>query len=555
MASWQARSRTRSWTSRFNEVMEVLNLWREGLAVKSAAKMLRKKGIHPWTLAVFAYPEERDELNKHLYLPRGFIEACDLGERGCLTFNNHQEALPLPSGLFLGRLIILGCHQLVSLPRMLSTESLELDGCRRLERLHCRGTDLVRLEARGCPRLVSVDVQVCEVGAVTFADCSSLQLLPGLKRISKLTLKDLPSLRTLQTIREVKNMSLWRLPRLRDLSAVKVTEHLVVQDCVGLQLLPAAILGVRGSVLDCPSLLDQSFAPGPWEFPIESSRDTPAEVPPFPFPPIQNAFPTAFPGLEPGDGEDGWPWPPRGFYRGGLDEGLERASRALGMNHLDRVRLHEAGGMGVVRVVRELMLQERDPADAVRVGAVLLRASLDLGEEQMALQICLEAERLGLGSLSLGLAVRKEGKAINLEPVLGSFWGPRASLNLAPSLSSGHWYHAREVPGPLVLLRPTFISQNTQLMRIDGPLWVDTLLWLSDCPRLVRLPEQIVARSSLTIEFCPRLESFPLSLNVTGDLTLRNLPMLRARECRAIVGGKVVVENCPGLKLILFGKN
>jgi hypothetical protein len=197
-----------------------------------------------------------------------------------------------------------------------------------------------------------------------------------------------------------------------------------------------------------------------------------------------------------------------------------------------------------------MLLLETGPAEAVRLGADLLKVALDLGDENTALQICLEAERLGLGSLSLGLAWKRDQQPTSLDSVLGSFWGLRAIQDWAPTELSTHWFDAQGVPGPLILLRGNFVSQNTELCWLEGPIWAAMPLWFSDCPRLEQLPALILSKGSLTIESCPRLVSFPRLIEVKGDLVIRNLPSLRAQECRIRVSGKVLVENCPGLRLI-----
>jgi hypothetical protein len=180
----------------------------------------------------------------------------------------------------------------------------------------------------------------------------------------------------------------------------------------------------------------------------------------------------------------------------------------------------------------------------------MLKVALGEGDERRALQICLAAEHLGVGALSLGLARRWGPKPSSLDSVLGPFWASRAREGHPSGACAPSWHHAPGIPGPLVLLRGNFVSQNTKLCWLDGPIWAAMPLWFSDCPRLERLPALIVSRGSLTIELCPRLVSFPRLLEVTGDLVLRNLPKLRAQECRIRVNGKVVVEDCPGLRLI-----
>jgi hypothetical protein len=233
---------------------------------------------------------------------------------------------------------------------------------------------------------------------------------------------------------------------------------------------------------------------------------------------------------------------------------LERAGKALGLKLLDRLKLHEASGHGPAVAIRYLILGEPGPLEAAHLGARLLGEALFKGDRQTAHMVCQEAERLGLGALSLGLLVHPQCPEGELESLFGPFWGPRAAAAKRKSQSyRPHWHQASGITGPLVLDHLYLLSENTDLRWLDGPIWAALPFGFSDCSRLERLPDLIVAQASLTIESCPRLEVFPTQLEVRGDLTLRNLPRLRARECRIRVGGEVVVENCPGLTLQSMG--
>jgi hypothetical protein len=389
-----------------------------------------------------------------------------------------------------------------------------------------------------------------EDGDLTLVDCPKIKHLPSIHRPRNLTLKDLPAVHTLGMVSEVVRLSLWRLPRLRNLSGTKVSLDLVIQGCPDLRWLPKVEPGVRGSVLDCPSLKDQKFVAESEGFSMESCRDRPLEEGSPHILRTQKVCRQPLPGLEDSDTTSAWPWPPRGFRRG-LDKGLEQTSRALGLKLLDRFRVHEATGIGAATTIRNLLLGEPGPLESVHLGAQLMGEALFNGDRQTALMVCLEAERLGLGALSLGLLLHPQCPEGELNYLLGPFWGPRAAAARRKSTSfRPHWHHAEGIPGPLVFDHLNIVSENTDLCWLNGPIWASLPLCFSDCPRLVRLPDLIISRSCLTIESCPRLEIFPAQLEVKGDLTLRNLPRLRARECRIRVGGRVLVENCPGLRLI-----
>jgi hypothetical protein len=389
-----------------------------------------------------------------------------------------------------------------------------------------------------------------EDGDLTLAGCPRLKNLPSIRRPRNVTLKDLPAIHTLGGVTDVVRLSLWRLPRLRNLSSTKVSMDLVIQDCPNLWWLPKVEPGVRGSVFDCPSLRDQKFITEPESFTLEPCRNHPCEVGLTPIPRLQDVSSVPLPGLAEPETTSAWPWPPRGFTRG-LDEHLERTGKALGLKLLDRLKLHEATGYNTGIAIRNLILGEPGPLDAAHLGARLLGEAIFKGDRRIAHQVCLEAERLGLGALSLGLLVHPQCPEGELESLFGPFWGPRAAAAKRKSQSyRPHWHHASGIPGPLVLDHLYLLSENTDLHWLDGPIWAALPFGFSDCSRLERLPDLIVAQASLTIESCPRLEVFPTQLEVKGDLTLRNLPRLRGRECRVRVGGKVLVENCPGLSLI-----
>ena len=266
----------------------------------------------------------------------------------------------------------------------------------------------------------------------------------------------------------------------------------------------------------------------------------------------QEAEPVPLTGFSETEGVIAWPWPPQGIQRSELDVDIERTGRALGMAPQDRLKLYVPAGATAASVVQGLMRQAADPVEAIGMGARLLSALLSCGDLRGALEVCLSAEQLGLGALSLGLSaqIEQHRSGLGLNAVLGPFWGARVRNAKAPGiLRRLEWYDSESVPGPLVLTRGTYLSQNTCLRWIDGPVWSGQPLWISDCPRLERLPDLIVVKGGLTIESCPRLTTFPRRLEVAGDLTLRNLPGLWAQRCRIQVSGEVRVEGCPGLRL------
>jgi len=542
--------RLRTWQGRSLFVREVLKQWQAGLPIRTAAKILRKVGIHPWSLAAHSPFADLERMTRELRLPSKVWAACQHFTGVGFHFEGVKGALSLPKGLVMERLSIFDCKGVKRLPRVLWAQSVQVERCEQVESLSHRGGRPSNVRGDNCLRLERTAFCMQEDGDLTFVGCPRIRNLPSIRRPRNLTLKDLPAIHSLGLVSEVVRLSLWRLPRITNLSNTKVSLDLVTQDCPELRWLPKVEPGVRGCVLDCPSLRDQKFVTEPEVFSMEACRDLS----------LGDGLPSAhrvqevsrqpLPGMEGPETTSAWPWPPLEFT-GHLDEGLERTSRALGLKLLDRLRLHEATGPNLAITIRNLILREPGPLEAVHLGARLLGEAIFQGDRRTALMVCLEAERLGLGALSLGLLVHPQCPEGDLDFLLGPFWGPRAAAAKRKSiLYRPHWHHASGIPGPLVLDYLNLLSENTDLRWLDGPIWAALPLAFSDCSRLERLPDLIVARGSLTIESCPRLEVFPTRLEVKGDLTLRNLHRLRARECRVRVGGKVLVENCPGLSLI-----
>ena len=542
----------RTFWGRLDLVGQVLQQWRGGLPLRTAAKILRKAGIHPWSLAVCAAPDDRDRLLGELLLPGFFAAAIGGSQIDGLTFLKVQGPLRLPAGLVVRAFTLIGCHGVLRLPRRLWAGRVESADCARLDRLVLGGGRVWHLEGDRCPRLR--EVGLLTNGDVRLTDCPRLRVLPKGSWMNSLTLKDLPRIQALPpSLQCVGQLSIWRLPRLQDLSSLNVSGRLVLQDCSGLRQLPQVEPGISGSVLDCPALVDQAFPPDAKGLLMPPSQHSETGAGGCAIPRTQAAELVHLAGFSEPESLFAWHWPPQGIQGSDLDADIERIGSALGMPPGDRLGLHVAAGIPPSSVVRGLLLQAADPAEAVRLGASLLGASLARRDLRGALEVCLGGEQLGLGALSLGLALRRSGHpqaSLDLDAVLGPFWGARVK-QAKRTVGKGRlsWHDSESIPGPLVLTHWGNLSQNTGLRWIDGPVWSAQALWISDCPRLERLPDLIVVKGGLTIESCPRLTTFPRRLEVAGDLTLRNLPGLWAQRCQIQVGGEVQVEGCPGLRL------
>ena len=559
MSNRSNRHPLRSCEGRLDRVGQVLQQWRNGLPLRTAAKVLRKAGIHPWSLTVCATPDERDRLIGELHAPDTFAAAIRQSLVDGLVFIKVQGQLRLPEGLVVCAFSLIGCHDVVRLPRRLWAGRVEAADCARLHRLSLGGGRVWHLEADQCPLLRGAALQMVGSGSVRLTDCPRMKVLPKGYWINSMTLKDLPGIQALPfNLSDVGQLSIWRLPRLRDLSRLTVSRRLELQDCLALQLLPQVSKDICGSVRGCPALLDQVLPPDAKNFQVAPTQEPAPVAGARPIPRSQEAEPVPLAGFSEAEGLIAWPWPPPGLQCSELDVDIERTGRALGMAPLDRLKLHVAAGATAASVVRGLMRQAAGPAEAICMGAQLLSALLSFGDLRGAIEVCLGAEQLGLGALSLGMSAQREEhrSGLGLNAVLGPFWGARARKARAPGiLRRVEWYDSESVPGPLVLTHGAYLSQNAGLRWIDGPVWSGQSLWISDCPRLERLPDLIVAKEGLTIESCPRLVTFPRRLEVTGDLTLRNLPGLWAQQCLIQVGGEVRVESCPGLRLVRMDKN
>lgn len=94
----------RTWAGRSLLVWEVLQQWQTGLPIRIAAKVLRKAGIHPWSLAAHAPFGDHDRLIRELRLPPFIQAACHHFSGQGFHFQSVKGALRLPNGLVLENL-------------------------------------------------------------------------------------------------------------------------------------------------------------------------------------------------------------------------------------------------------------------------------------------------------------------------------------------------------------------------------------------------------------------------------------------------------------------
>jgi len=534
--------------------MQIAGQWGQGLPSRTAAKVLRKAGIHPWSLLVLFEEEQKDRLIRDLKAPPYIQTACKGPMSPGFWFRGAGVPRRLPENLVLRHLELVECSKVRRLPRRLWLSSLVVTECTHLESLAHGGGRLTHVSIEQCHRLLDVGLRMETGSRMDVSDCPRIARLPIAPRFSKVVLKNLQGLKVLPGLKEVKDLSVWRMPHLKDLRPILVTETWVAQGCPELERPPRVLPHIKGCVADCPRLnvSDLTDVSSELEMVPHGFGNT---LPPSDLVPSEQAVTVdGLTGLDSIESECTWPWPGR-KERSGLDRRLDSASKALGLSPMDRLRMHQLDESSSTTIY-QMLLAEHDPIDAVQLGAVLLHQALEANDTSMALNVCLEVERLGLGALSVCILAARKGrhKETAVTEILGSYWSERTGCLWGASLGFPKWYNAPVVPGSLILFGWTYITRNTELRCIEGPLLSIPSLWIGDCPRLEQLPNRMFIRGDLTVEYCPRLTSFPSQLVVDGNLILRDLFGLHAQDCRARVGGTTTIEGCPGLKILPMDK-
>ena len=234
MATFRGALGLRTWTGRSLLVRKVLQQWQTGLPIRTAAKILRKAGIHPWSLAAHAPFRDRDRLARELRLPQFIQAACHHFSGQGFHFQHVTGALSLPNGLVLEQVSLHSCPDIRQLPRILWAQSVRVVKCDQIESLSHRGGQSSKVRGEYCPRLNQVAFSMDEEGDLALVGCPGIRNLPSIRRPRNLTLKDLPAIRTIGLVTGVVRLSLWRLPSLLNLSGTKVSLDLVIQDCPNL---------------------------------------------------------------------------------------------------------------------------------------------------------------------------------------------------------------------------------------------------------------------------------------------------------------------------------
>ena len=537
----------------------------QGLSIKAARKVLRKQGIHAWSLIPVAPRESREALIQELQVPdwaaQGFLEGEFDEECGGLGLHGIPEGARLPDGLALQLLKIDRATHLKRLPRRMRIDLFTAWHCPRLERVSGFASSPSCLDLRGCSSLRRIDTGAGPLRAMRVAECESLQELPAFpRRIAQhlpldVRLWDLPRLRRVSQGGAIDSLNIRRCHGLQDLSGVFVRKALVVHQCLSLRSLPRYEGDISGRVTDCGSLV-QDYQPhlrasGAHSLKMEPRRGACGLPPAQAIPSVQQVEIQPLLTMDTFEEAPVWPWPP--VPRAGEDPGLEATFAALGFSWLDRVRCQLALDQSLGDGLAAALSHSVDPGDALRFLLSWLDEALERDDGETVKAILHQAGRFGIGPLSLWLAAHFSERK-RLGPLLSTWWG--MSLDVLDELGDLEAIGDRlgGIPGPLVLLGST--STERHLLGpsfIEGPLWVEGDLTITGCPELESLPESLVVGGDLHIIDCPGLRSFPRRLEVQGNLRVQGLPRLERSVCRASVGGEISIQAAPALRLVPVG--
>ena len=537
----------------------------QGLPLKAARKILRKQGIHAWSLIPVIPLESRAALLQELQVPdwaaKGFLDGELDQEGGGLRCYGVPEGSRLPDGLALQILRIEGDNHRRRLPRRMRIGLVTAWNCIRLERVSGFASCPSCLDLRGCPSLRRFDTRSGPFLDLGVEKCENLQELPAFpRRVTRhlpldVRLWDLPRLRRVCQGGVIDSLNIRRCHGLQDLSVVFVRKTLVIHQCRELRSLPRYEGDISGRVTDCGSLV-QDYQPrlrasGAHALKMEPRRGACGLPPVQPIPSLQQVAIQPLLAMDTFEEAPVWPWPP--VPRAGEDPGLEATFAALGFSWLDRVRCQLALDQPLGDALATALSRSVDPGDALRFLLRWLDEALARDDEATVKAILHQAGRFGIGPLSLWLAADFSQRKC-LGSRLSAWWG--VSLDALDELGDLEDIGDRlgGIPGPLVLLGSTSTERHLLGPRfIEGPLWVEDDLTITGCPELVSLPESMVVGGDLHIVDCPGLRTFPRRLEVQGNLRVKGLPRLGRSICRASVGGESSIKSVPALRLVPVG--
>ncbi len=536
--------------------------WLEGLPLKTVRKVLRKQGIHPWSLVFRVDYPFRTRMARELRIPdwalRGFGISDEDVWAGQVSLKGLQKGQRLPDGLVLDVLELKSCPHLLRLPWGLRADLVNLEDCRALRRVHglaCR-PDTVYLS--DCPSLRGFDLDCLPQEVLEFLRCGNLRALPalpwrGTKRMNLpyLTLRDCPKLVSLCPGGVLQGLEVDECRRLRSLAATRVRRSLTLNGCGALESLPRLDGPLEGHVTDCPRLQlgenPLALPPSGSSLRLEPQRGRCSLPPILPMPGLQ---PVVTPSLPLGvmEEDDPWPWPP--VPRVAEEPGMGRVLSALGLSPLDQVACQPGPRDTFEDGLLAALSRTQDPPKAL--GLVLDWLVEIVREKRLdRIQAVLQAAaRFDLTPPSIWMALPWHDRE-KIRTHLSAFWGQE----IAPD---DHLEELAEGPegilGPLVLEGPLFnLSRALGPRSIEGPVWAAGNLTIERCSELEALPEVMVVRGDFHLLGCPGLRRFPRRLEVGGNLRVSNLPRLDRSICRARVAGSIEITNTPALQLVGLG--
>jgi hypothetical protein len=518
-------------------LQRVLVQWNNGLSTRLAAKILRKWGIHPWSLYWWMDVSDRPRYARDFWIPAWLSLPLNDFPEGMLLLFGKDRPFRLPNDLVIKDLHIRSCSRVKRLPRRMWVSHLEVTDCVALESASYRGGRPLSIELNNCPRLRDCPGQI-EVGELKIDRCPGIRTLPMARNLHEVDLRKLNLSKVSLRGMRVGYMKIWQVAGLLSLEGSRVGQQLVLHDCPDLDQLPEMTEELTGSVTDCPNLLC------PWDLRIPKGlRVKPlAEVNSSPESGNQLARPEVL-GVPLFSGEEIeedpiWPWPPIRFGGKQLDSGFRILSSALDLGPHEQVLMLMNKGLPMSKAVRQVLATEPTPAKSLRAAVALLMSCAQQGDLPLAQVTCLEVERLGCGASFREAALHFHlpgGFPIDLDRFLGAFWPGPDSDGPKDRMS-----------GNQVIFGSSCIVRNLDLQWLDGPMWADIHLWIMDCPRLLGLPSRLKVDGDLEIRNCPVLARFPSWLEVRGDLILEDLPRLRVQNPRMSVGGELRIAGVPG---------
>ena len=303
-------------------VTRVAELWKKGLPIGLARKILRKQGISPWSLLLAVEGEAWERIVLELRVPEYFKNACSVRSGACgqrtLEFWELGKSERLPDGLVVWEFNLLFSETITRLPRRLWARNVSVVDCLVLRSLEGSVVPPGHLQVLGCPRLKALPERFGPRDGLTLRDCAAIEEVTAITRHpgdwSYVNLERLPRLKRLHSGGPVQNLHVQDCPNLKSIAGFLVLQELEINRCAVLETLPRFGGPVSGRVLDCPGLAGSYLihAPLPEGSTLEfmplrgACRLPPAERIPAAQPVEVRAL------LPPSDFTEGsaWPWPP-----------------------------------------------------------------------------------------------------------------------------------------------------------------------------------------------------------------------------------------------------